>query len=96
MAPKLCVWRRLGVRHKRLGDVKGVGRRASPQRLKNIGSYCNATNCSTKKIKGFLLWGKQRLQFGDSVYLTDSTRWDHKFFAVKFAGFVNQYPTCGH
>ena len=36
MAPRMCVWRRLGVRHKRLGIVKGVGRRASPQRLKNI------------------------------------------------------------
>ena len=33
----MCVWRRLGVRHKRLGVVKGVGRRASPRRLKNIG-----------------------------------------------------------
>ena len=32
----MCVWRRLGVRHKRLGVVKGVGRRASPRRLKNI------------------------------------------------------------
>ena len=32
----MCVWRRLGVRHKRLGVVKGVRRRASPRRLKNI------------------------------------------------------------
>jgi len=32
----ICVWRRLGVRHKRLGVVKGVGRRALPRRLKNI------------------------------------------------------------
>jgi len=30
-----CVWRRLGVHHKRLGVVKGVGRRASPWCLKN-------------------------------------------------------------
>ena len=36
----MCVWRRLGVRHKRLGVVKGVGRRASPRRLKNIGYDC--------------------------------------------------------
>ena len=35
MVPKLCVWHRLGVRHKRLGIVKGVGCRALPQRLKN-------------------------------------------------------------
>jgi len=34
----ICVWRRLGVRHKRLGVVKGVGRRASSRRLKNIAS----------------------------------------------------------
>ena len=34
----MCVWRRLGVRHKRLGVVKGVGRRASPWRLKNMAS----------------------------------------------------------
>jgi len=27
------VWRRLGVHHKRLGVVKGVRRRTSPQRL---------------------------------------------------------------
>ena len=33
MAPNKCVY---GVRHKRLGVVKGVGRRASPRRLKNI------------------------------------------------------------
>ena len=35
----MCVWRRLGVRHRRLGVVKGVGRRASPRRLKNI-AFC--------------------------------------------------------
>ena len=34
----MIVWRRLGVRHKRLGVVKGVRRRASPQRLKNNGN----------------------------------------------------------
>ena len=40
----MCVWRRLGVCHKRLGVVNGVGRRASPRRLKNIGkSYVNAS-----------------------------------------------------
>jgi hypothetical protein len=36
MAPKMCIWRRLGIRHKRLGVVKGVERHASLQRLKNI------------------------------------------------------------
>jgi len=32
----MCVWRRLGVRHKHLGVVKGVGHRTAPRRLKNI------------------------------------------------------------
>ena len=36
----ICVWRRLGVRYKRLGVVKGVGRGASPRRLKNIDPVC--------------------------------------------------------
>jgi hypothetical protein len=36
MAPKMCVWRRLGVRHKRLGVVKGVRRHATPRRLKTM------------------------------------------------------------
>lgn len=49
-----------------------------------------------RKLKPFFYEEKTRLQFGDSVYLTDSTSRDHKFFAVKFAGFVSQYPTCGH
>ena len=43
----MCVWRRLGVRHKRLGVVKGVGRRASPWRLKNMGPHYTT---SQKKI----------------------------------------------
>jgi hypothetical protein len=34
----MCVWRRLGVRHKRLGVVKGVWRRGEARRLKNIGT----------------------------------------------------------
>ena len=53
MAPKLCVWRRLGVRHKRLGVVKGVGRRASPQRLKNHALYSTIENhyCHGLKLK---------------------------------------------
>ena len=37
----MCVWRRLGVRHKRLGVVKGVRRRASPRRLKNNDGHTN-------------------------------------------------------
>jgi len=38
----MIVWRRLGVRHKHLGVVKGVRRRVSPQRLKN--------NASTEEV----------------------------------------------
>jgi D-mannonate dehydratase len=40
-ATPMCVWRRLGVRHKRLGVVKGVWRRALPRRLKNIDTNNN-------------------------------------------------------
>ena len=41
-APKMWIWRHLGVRHKRLGVVKGVG--ALPQRLKNIASEIKNTH----------------------------------------------------
>lgn len=35
---RICLWRRLAARLIRLGVVRGVGRRESPQRLKNIDS----------------------------------------------------------
>jgi len=35
---RICLWRHLAARLIRLGVVRGVGRRESPQRLKNIDS----------------------------------------------------------